>query len=143
VQEVFLRTYRHLDQFHAQSSFYTWIYRITVNVFFDHRKKLKRAVARIERLESELSDATCAVRAGDDPYEAVDLALRRERFDRAVEALPDVFRSIFTLREIDDLSYQEIATLAGISVGTVRSRLSRARGRLKELLRPGTDAEAA
>ncbi len=133
-QEVFLRVFRNLHRFRGQSSFYTWLYRITVNVFFDHNKKRKRADVRLQRLESALGDAS-VVQSDGDPYAACFDALTQATFAGAIAQLPETFRTVVRMRELEDLSYEEIARLTGISIGTVRSRLSRARSRLKELLR--------
>ena len=135
-QEVFLRIFRNLHRFRGQSSFYTWLYRITVNVFFDHNKKRKRADVRLARLQNALVDVTNVRHDGEDPYFACYNALTRDVFWKAIDALPEAFRTVVAMREVDDLSYEEIAVQTGISIGTVRSRLSRARTRLKELLRP-------
>jgi RNA polymerase sigma-70 factor (ECF subfamily) len=142
-QEVFLRIFRNLHRFRGQSSFYTWLYRITVNVFFDHNKKRKRADVRLTRLQNALVDVTNVRHDGDDPYFACANALTRDEFAKAIDALPEAFRTVVAMREVEDLSYEEIAVQTGISIGTVRSRLSRARTRLKELLRPVLVATAA
>ena len=134
-QEVFLRVFRNMHRFRGQSSFYTWLYRITVNVFFDHNKKRKRADVRLSRLQNALVDMSNVRHDGEDPYYACFNALTQAEFSRAIEALPEAFRTVVAMREVDDLSYEEIALATGISIGTVRSRLSRARARLKELLR--------
>ncbi|MDP9024222.1 MAG: sigma-70 family RNA polymerase sigma factor [Candidatus Eremiobacteraeota bacterium] len=142
-QEVFLRVFRNLSRFRGQSSFYTWLYRITVNVFFDHTKKRRRADVRLSRLQSAYADVTSVREDRDDPYLAAYNALTREELCRAIDALPETFRGVVAMREVDDLSYEEIALQTGISIGTVRSRLSRARTRLKEILRPALDRVAA
>ena len=143
-QEVFLRIFRNLDRFRGQSSFYTWLYRITINVFFDHNKKRKRADARLSRLQNALVDASDLRPEVDDPFRATYDAITHQTFSAAIATLPELFRDVVAMREVDDLSYEEIALATGISIGTVRSRLSRARARLKELLRPAlTDATAA
>ena len=142
-QEVFLRIFRNLRHFRGQSSFYTWLYRITVNVFFDHNKKRKRADVRLARLQNAVGDASEPHRSSDDPYFACYDALTQEIFERAIDALPEPFRAVVSMREVEDLSYEEIAVQTGISVGTVRSRLSRARARLKTLLRPTLLGSAA
>ena len=143
-QEVFLRIFRNLHRFRGQSSFYTWLYRITVNVFFDHNKKRKRADARLTRLQNALVDVSDHRPDGDDPFRATYDAITHQTFFAAIASLPELFRDVVAMREVDDLSYEEIALATGISIGTVRSRLSRARARLKELLRPALiDATAA
>ncbi|HEX3462937.1 MAG TPA: sigma-70 family RNA polymerase sigma factor [Candidatus Elarobacter sp.] len=142
-QEAFLRVYRNLHRFRGQSSFYTWLYRITLNVFFDHAKKRKRADARMERMRNAVADLSNAGGDAHDPFRAAFERLTTERFERAVATLPESFRDVVALRELDELSYEEIALETGISVGTVRSRLSRARGRLRALLAPALGAEMA
>jgi RNA polymerase sigma-70 factor (ECF subfamily) len=142
-QDVFLRIYRNLHRFRGQSSFYTWLYRITVNVFFDHNKKRKRADVRLTRLQGALVDASNQGPDPQDPFRATLEALTLDAFSRAIQLLPEPFRDVVAMREVDDLSYEEIAMITGLSIGTVRSRLSRARARLKESLRPMLGTAAA
>ncbi len=143
-QEVFLRIFRNLHRFRGQSSFYTWLYRITINVFFDYNKKRKRADARLNRLQQALVDVSDERPDTDDPFRATYDAITHQTFSAAIANLPELFRDVVAMREVDDLSYEEIALATGISIGTVRSRLSRARARLKEALRPSlTGATAA
>ena len=142
-QEVFMRVYRNLHRFRSQSSFYTWLYRITVNVFFDHNKKRKRADVRLQRLQNAMVDVSNARPEADDPFRAAFERLTTDTFSRAIAMLPEPFRDVVAMREVDDLSYEEIAMQTGISIGTVRSRLARARARLKEVLRPQLGVVAA
>jgi RNA polymerase sigma-70 factor (ECF subfamily) len=142
-QEVFLRVYRNLHRFRGQSSFYTWLYRITVNVFFDHNKKRKRADVRLQRLQNAMIDVSNQRPDVDDPFRVTFERLTSEALSQAIQTLPEPFRAVVAMREVDDLSYEEIALQTGISIGTVRSRLSRARARLKEFLRPGLPGVAA
>lgn len=142
-QEVFLRVYRNLHRFRGQSSFYTWLYRITINVFFDHNKKRKRADVRLQRLQNAMIDVSNQRPDPDDPFRVTFERFTSETFERAIQTLPEPFRDVVAMREVDDLSYEEIATQTGISIGTVRSRLSRARARLKEALRPRLAGAAA
>lgn len=142
-QDVFLRVYRNLHRFRSRSSFYTWLYRITVNVFFDHTKKRKRAEQRLVRLQNAMVDASAPAPDGGDPYRATLDAFVREALARAIARLPEPFRDVVSMREVDDLSYEEIALATGTSIGTVRSRLSRARARLKETLAPALAGAAA
>ena len=142
-QEVFMRVYRNLHRFRGQSSFYTWLYRITVNVFFDHNKKRKRADVRLQRLQNAMVDVSNARPEADDPFSAAFERLTTDSFSRAIAMLPEPFRDVVAMREVDDLSYEEIALQIGISIGTVRSRLSRARARLKDVLRPQLQIGAA
>jgi len=142
-QEVFLRIYRNLRHFRGQSSFYTWLYRITTNVFFDHNKRRKRADVRLQRLQNAMIDVSNVPADPHDPFRATYEQLTNDTFSRAIAELPEPFRDVVAMREVQDLSYEEIALQAGISIGTVRSRLSRARARLKDVLRPQFSGAAA
>lgn len=142
-QEVFMRVYRNLHRFRGQSSFYTWLYRVTVNVFFDHNKKRKRADVRLQRLQNAISDVSNAHPDPDDPFHATFEQLTSDTFARAIQTLPESFRDVVAMREVGDLSYEEIALQTGISIGTVRSRLYRARARLKVLLQPALASATA
>ena len=82
--DVFQRIYRNLHRFRGQSSFYTWLYRITVNVFFDHNKKRKRADVRLARLQNALVDASNQGPDPQDPFRATLEALTLETFSRAI-----------------------------------------------------------
>lgn len=131
-QEAFLKVFRKLGDFDGRSSFYTWIYRVAANTAMDWRKKEKhrRHAALPEGPEGE--DAAPATEAGPETS-----ARRRElaqRIDDAVAALPDKYHEVLVLREIEGLSYEEIAARLSMSKGTVESRLFRARERLRERL---------
>jgi RNA polymerase sigma factor (sigma-70 family) len=112
-------------------------------VFFDHNKKRKRADVRLQRLQNAMVDVSNARPEADDPFRAAFERLTADTFSHAIATLPEPFRDVVAMREVDDLSYEEIAIQVGISIGTVRSRLSRARARLKEALRPQLHVGAA
>lgn len=147
-QETFIRAYRALPQFRGESAFYTWLYRIAVNTAKKTLADLKRdpiitesalAAARQDddetiRPEHELSD-------GETP-EAV-LASREiaATVNTAIEALPEDLRQAILLREIEGLSYEEIAEAMACPIGTVRSRIFRAREAIAERLRPLLDTK--
>lgn len=129
-QDVFLKVFRKLHTFNHDSQFFTWLYRITVNAATDH---LSRASSRRLRLVED----TGVFERGDDeqspsaPLETAELAaVTRE----LVEQLPEKFRTILILREFEELSYTEIADVLQIQLGTVESRLFRARQRFKQAL---------
>lgn len=121
-QQVFLQAFRTIGQFQGQSRIETWLYRLTVNECLQlmRRNRQRRTAA----LEWEPVDRA-ASRRGDEDREALDWALAR---------LDPQLRSIFILKEIEELSYREIAEAVQIPEGTVGSRLNRARGELKLLL---------
>jgi RNA polymerase sigma-70 factor, ECF subfamily len=138
VQDTFLKTYRRLSTFQRQSSFSTWLYRIAVNTALDFLKRMGRSpVQAVE--DPELSAAPSRAQAGSGvAVAAPDARLRREEVARitaeVLDELPEIFRTVLVLREFEDLSYQEMADVLGVSIGTVESRLFRARARFKEAL---------
>jgi RNA polymerase sigma-70 factor, ECF subfamily len=129
LQEAFLRAYQKLDHFNGESSFYTWVYRIAVNLALSDLRKRRPAVSGtlpIDPLDR---------RAEDDPSASLERAERDERIQQALGALAPDHRTIVVMKEFDDLRYEEIAAVLRIPVGTVRSRLHRARCELRERLR--------
>lgn len=138
VQEVFLKVFRNVGAFRGQSSIKTWIYRIAVNEAYNHRRWFGRHRKQEIGLEPE-EDGSPALRdslsdPGRSPY---DWALNEERHVMIEQALKDVnpaFRAAVVLRDIDDLSYEEIAEILQISMGTVKSRILRGRESLRKSL---------
>ncbi|MEW5855751.1 MAG: sigma-70 family RNA polymerase sigma factor [Myxococcota bacterium] len=142
VQEAFLKVHRHLDRFQGQSSFYTWLYRIVVNLSIDLRRK--RARSRTDQLNDALAPdpdraaelEVSPARPGAQPLEnAEDRELGRQ-IQGALDGLTENHRAILVLREVEGLSYEEMATVLGISKGTVMSRLFHARQNMQKALRP-------
>ncbi len=138
VQDTFLKAYRRLDTFQRQSSFSTWLYRIAVNTALDFLKRTGRSPVRAVE-DPELTAAPVRAQAGSGVVLAApDSRLEREEVARVtrevLEELPEIFRTVLVLREFEDLSYQEMADVLGISIGTVESRLFRARARFKDAL---------
>jgi RNA polymerase sigma-70 factor (ECF subfamily) len=138
VQDTFLKTYRRLGTFQRQSSFSTWLYRIAVNTALDFLKRTGRSpVTAVE--DPELTAAPVRARAGSGvAVAAPDASLRREEVARVtqevLDELPEIFRTVLVLREFEGLAYQEMAEILGISIGTVESRLFRARARFKDAM---------
>ena len=131
-QETFLKVYRRLASFQRQSSFYTWLYRIAVNTILDSLKRRGRSpVQSVEDLEAVPVPSSSAIPSPSATLEREELA--RITHD-VLEQLPEIFRTVLVLREYEDMAYQDIADLLGISIGTVESRLFRARARFKERL---------
>jgi RNA polymerase sigma-70 factor (ECF subfamily) len=123
-QEVFLRAFRSLKKFRGGSSFYTWLYRITVNTTLNAL-----------RASSRRQETSLEVDLGADPVEAAAHRQGARRAKEATDQLDEQYRAIVYLREIQGLSYEEIAEVVALPVGTVKSRLFRARQNLKELLK--------
>jgi RNA polymerase sigma-70 factor (ECF subfamily) len=131
-QEAFLKAFRSLRRFKGSSSFYTWLYRITINTALNAiRAQGRRQEVSLEGLEG----FEPSLRGKDEPGES---AARRQVANRVVEAigkLDELYRVIVYLREVEEFSYEEIAQVVRLPVGTVKSRLFRARQQLKEELR--------
>jgi RNA polymerase sigma-70 factor (ECF subfamily) len=145
VQEALIKAYRGLRRFESRSSFYTWLYRIVVNLALDRRRREKRAPSvEWEDAVAPDIDPRAVAPATEDP----ELASRRLEVRRmvaeGVQELPDGQREVLLLREVEGLSYEEIAKTMGISKGTVMSRLHYARKKMVVFLkRAGVDPEDA
>src|SRR5215212_4444050 len=147
-QETFVRAYRAIPQFRGESAFYTWLYRIAVNTAKKTLVELKRdplvsesALAsgddgedETSRVENELSD-------GETPEAVLASKEIAATVNAAIEALSEDLRQAITLREIEGLSYEEIAELMNCPIGTVRSRIFRAREAIATRLRPLLDTQ--
>jgi RNA polymerase sigma-70 factor (ECF subfamily) len=144
-QESFIRAYRALPQFRGESAFYTWLYRIAVNTAKKALMDLKRDPLVLEsaragaeegeetsRAENELSD-------GETPEALMASKEIAAAVNAAIEALSEDLRQAITLREIEGLSYEEIAEVMNCPIGTVRSRIFRAREAIATRLRPLLD----
>ena len=144
-QETFIRAYRAIPQFRGDSAFYTWLYRIAVNTAKKALMELKRdplvtesALAmrdeddETSRVENELSD-------GETPDAILASKEIAAAVNAAIEALSEDLRQAITLREIEGLSYEEIASIMNCPIGTVRSRIFRAREAIAARLRPLLD----
>ena len=136
VQDTFLKAFAKLDTFQSQSSFYTWLARIAVNTALDFSKRRGRnPVLAVEDPEEGTAVARGAaqakIAAPDSRLEAAETAAITRR---VLADLPEIFSTVLVLREFEELSYQDIADVLGISIGTVESRLFRARARFKDRL---------
>ena len=144
-QETFIRAYRALPQFRGDSAFYTWLYRIAVNTAKKALMELKRdpLVSETTRAGQGDDDETSRVENELSDGETPDAVLASKQIAAAVnfaiEALSDELRQAITLREIEGLSYEEIAELMNCPIGTVRSRIFRAREAIATRLRPLLD----
>lgn len=131
-QEVFLKVYEALPNFRFESSFYTWLYRITVNRSRDELRKRKvRRFFPFQSLdESSSKEVEDKTRVEPHSSEVHDL------ITNGLKALPEKFRIPIILKDIDGMSYEEIAEIMECEIGTVKSRLSRGRTMLRNVLRP-------
>jgi RNA polymerase sigma-70 factor (ECF subfamily) len=150
LQETFLRAYEHLDQFQGNSKFYTWIVRIAVNqaLMKLRRRRTDKSVSLDESIDTGEDTVTREIAAWDEnPEQRFSREELGEILDSAIQALAPSYRSVFLLRDVDDLSTEETAEALGLSVPAVKSRLLRARLQLREKLtryfkRKGDDAFA-
>ncbi len=125
-QEAFARAWERLDQFAGDSAFYTWLYRLARNRAIDLLAKRRPRAMALEHTSGTSSDAT--------PSQATARAELVAAVQAALQRLPVEMREIILLRDFDQLDYEAIAEALGIAVGTVKSRLSRARAALRETL---------
>ena len=136
-QEAFVRAFSSLSSFRGQSAFYTWLFRITVNVATDrHRSRGARTRAFGGEAVSDEEWERTAVDVEEGPDDAALRSEERERIERALDSLPPKARTIIILSDIEGLSYREIAAVLNCPMGTVMSRLHNARRRLRERLGP-------
>ena len=143
LQEAMIKAYRALPRFEARSSFYTWLYRITVNLALDRRRRGKReqTVEWDDAIAHEV-DPRALVSASNDPETETRRHEVRVLVSEGIQILPDAQREVLLLREVDGLSYEEIAESMGISKGTVMSRLHYARKKMIAFLAErGVDPE--
>ena len=133
-QEVFLKAYRSLSNFDERSAFSTWIYRITHNTCIDEirKRKGKQTYSLEEDLESEDGSMQRQVADdGDTPEESLMRKEQKSEILRALDTLSEEHKAAIILRDVKGLSYEEIAEILELSLGTVKSRINRARNQLK------------
>ena len=136
-QEAFIKAYRALPLFRGDSAFYTWLYRIAVNTAKNHLVSRNRRppASDVEVEEAELSDGGGGLREIDNPESNLATEKLKQIIDRAIEDLPEDLRTAFTLREFSGLSYEDITEVMDCPVGTVRSRIFRAREAIDKKIR--------
>ncbi len=143
-QETFIRAYRALSQFRGEAQFYTWLYRIAVNTAKKALVDLKRDPLVSETTlrggggddEDETSSVENELTSAETPETVLAAKEIAAAVNSAMEALPDELRQAVTLREIDGLSYEEIAEVMNCPIGTVRSRIFRAREAISAKVKP-------
>lgn len=143
VQNAFIKSYQGLDTFRLDSSFYTWIYRIAMNLAIDScRKRRRRKTGSFDEAVAARDDdgEMLELHHTDGPAEALQRKELRHRIFAAMEELTEEQREVLLLREVEGLSYAEISESMGIPEGTVMSRLFYARKKMQGLLRDGGDA---
>ncbi|HTQ53387.1 MAG TPA: sigma-70 family RNA polymerase sigma factor [Bryobacteraceae bacterium] len=147
VQEVFLKVFRNIGHFRGQSSLKTWIFRITINEahnqrrwFFRHRQ---REVGIEDHDDDSRNPAESLAASGQSPYDYVFDQERQELITAALARINPTFRAAVILRDITDLSYEEVAEILQISLGTVKSRILRGREALRQELQKKLQSQPA
>ena len=131
-QESLIKIYQNISSFRGNSAFSSWVYRLTVNTCLDGLRKRKKAPVSLDRsLEDGIS---CKDKSTPTPEEHALSTERSADIQRAINKLSDDHKSVIVLRHIAGLSYEEISSCLGVSIGTVKSRISRGRDKLKSLL---------
>jgi RNA polymerase sigma-70 factor (ECF subfamily) len=137
-QETFIRAYRAIGNFRGDAQFFTWLHRIAVNTAKNHLVAHHRRTPTddIDPVDAEHFDSGSRLRETDTPERELMRHEIEQTLMRVVAALPDDLRGAITMREVDGLSYEDIAQRMGCPVGTVRSRIFRAREAIDDELRP-------
>ncbi len=143
-QDAFVRVWKHLGDFAGQASFSTWLYRIVYNLSIDclRRRSPGTAVEIDDRTDLEgAPDELLPYRGAADPFASLDRARLTEAMQRALDALPPYHRTVIVLREVEGMSYEEIAEATSVPKGTVMSRLFHARRKMQAILHERMGAE--
>lgn len=140
-QETFVKAFRAIDRFRGDSAFYTWLYRIAVNTAKNHLEFVgRRPQASADAGDAENFENGARLRNNDTPERLLQRDQVQSALRVAISGLPEELRSAFLLREYDGLSYDEIARILDCPIGTVRSRIFRAREAVERQLGPMLDA---
>lgn len=135
-QEAFIKAWQNLDSFQGESSFGTWLHRLATNVCLDHLRKQSRRqeIAVTVSLDEEPSGWSEPMDLSQDPHRILEQNQLQEAVARGLEKLPEHHRKPLVMREVAGLSYQEIAEALELDLGTVKSRIARARMNLRKIL---------
>ena len=137
VQEAFVKAHKHLPKFEGNSGFYTWIYRIAMNVAIDHVRKHKRS-AQLEweegRGDYEQAASELPTAAPQNPHTGVERVQLRRAIEAALDELPEYHRAVILMRDVEGFSYEEMATTLDVPKGTIMSRLFHARRKMQAAL---------
>ena len=137
-QEAFIKAYRALPRFRGDSAFYTWLYRIAINTAKNHlvARSRRPPATDVDVDDADFRDDADMLRETEDPESALARDQLRHTIHEALNELPDDLRAALTLREFDGLSYEQIAQVLECPVGTVRSRIFRAREFVDQRMQP-------
>ena len=138
-QTAFINAWKHIDSF-SGISFKPWILRITINACYDELRRLKRhpeqeLMPQAQDSDEENEDVPWLIDPSESPVEQIERMDRQEAIKTCFEVLPDVYRTVFLLIDIQEMDYQAVADMLNIPLGTVKSRLLRARLRMRDCLK--------
>jgi RNA polymerase sigma-70 factor (ECF subfamily) len=128
-QDVFIKAYRSFKNFTPRASLYTWLYRISINTCIDYKRRHQEDFVADDEATTKIASPEPSPEKLSESKEATTVV------QKALESMTPDFKAVFVLREMEGLSYEEIAEVLQISIGTVKSRISRARDELRQLLR--------
>lgn len=137
VQEAFIKVFKSIKSFREESSFSTWLYRIVTNVCLDEIRKRKKYASVSLELDIETDKGTTRIEIGKDEETPEDLYEKLEKKElilNTINTLKEEYKTVVILRDIQGFSYEEIATILSCSLGTIKSRINRARNVLKDRL---------
>lgn len=151
VQDAFVKVFRYVGSFKGNSSFYTWLYRITANLCIDRLRQAgrdqkveyvegRKLAAAVERGGGMMGMGSVE---GDNPARAMDRKEVLIKLSEAIDELPEYHREVILMREVGGMSYSEMARAMNVSKGTIMSRLFHARRKVKEKMRPYLDGDEA
>ena len=138
-QEVFLKAFRGIRCFRQGSSLKTWLYRIAIREALNHKRWFKRHLQKNVSIDAEVEEGHSAIEIEDlgaTPFDQLAAHEIQQAVQQALQEIPEVFRGAVILRDLEGLSYEEVAEVLECSVGTVKSRILRGRRALKEILEP-------
>jgi RNA polymerase sigma-70 factor (ECF subfamily) len=146
-QEVFVKVFRGIGHFHGEASLRTWIYRIALHEALNQRRWWSRHQRQQVTIDEDTDDqypvGETLVDTHDSPFDAAAHAEIAARVEAAIREVPEPFRTVVVLRDIEGFGYEEIAEMLNANLGTVKSRLMRGRAHLKNLLAPYMTAASA
>ncbi len=134
-QEGFVQAFQKLESFRGESSFYSWLFRISMNAAISTKRKNKRMTASIDAAREQAGIEPEDIHPTAQPSHAIELSEQQQLVQDALAGLSEEFRSVIVLKEIEGMKYEEIADILDCPIGTVRSRIFRARTELKDKLR--------
>lgn len=140
-QDAFVHAFEKLGTFRGQSAFYSWLFRIALNAAVSTKRKTRRVTGSVDAIREATGDEPVDKNTSSAPDNAAHVDDRQRLVRRALAQLPDEYRTALVLKEMDDLKYEEIAEILSVPLGTVRSRIHRARQELRTRLQWVMQAE--